>query len=280
MQQVLNIPGANPGRFRRYEHGLLIRNAYQTMDGRWFMLTMHDVPRYWPRLCRALNRPDWAADGRFQTTASMLAHGAELMRDLEAAFREHDLEHWSEQFDAAGCVWAPAATPHEVARDGQLRATGAFATLLDADDQRTRWCRRRSRSTPRMCIPGRARHSSANTARRSCARPTSAIRKPPTLPPTRSSARPTRLAGRVPNAKAAPGSPRCRLRGVPPACARAKRPPKQTTTRASRSPRDVRSRARGLGQRPNSAPPRARCTRRSWPLASGSRAGSPSVPSG
>lgn len=99
------------------------------------MLTMHDVPRYWPRLCRALNRPDWAADGRFQTTASMLAHGAELMRDLEAAFREHYLEHWSEQFDAAGCVWAPAATPHEVVRDGQLRATGAFATLLDADDQ-------------------------------------------------------------------------------------------------------------------------------------------------
>ncbi len=135
MQQVLNIPGADPGRFRRYEHGLLIRNAYQTKDGRWFMLTMHDVPRYWPRLCRALNRPDWAADGRFQTTASMLAQGAELMHDLEAAFREHDLEYWGKQFDATGCVWAPAATPHEVARDEQLRATGAFATLLDADDQ-------------------------------------------------------------------------------------------------------------------------------------------------
>ena len=135
MQQVLNIPGANPGRFNRYEHGLLIRNAYQAKDGRWFMLTMHDVPRYWPRLCRALERPDWAEDPRFLTTATMLAHGAELMRELEAAFLAHDLAHWAKRLDATGCVWAPAATPHEVARDEQLRATSAFCTLHDADDQ-------------------------------------------------------------------------------------------------------------------------------------------------
>jgi len=135
MQQVLNVPGADVGRSRRAEHGLLIRNAYETRDGRWFVLNMHDVPRYWPRLCRALRRPDWGEDPRFQTTAAMLQHGPALMRELEAAFLEHDFMHWAKALDAVGCVWAPAATPQEVAADAQLRATGAFATLLDADGQ-------------------------------------------------------------------------------------------------------------------------------------------------
>lgn len=133
LQQVLNIPGHRAGRFVRSAHGLVIRNAYETGDGRWLMLTMHNVPRYWPRLCTALGKPEWITDPRFASTATMLQNGPAIMPAIEAAFRSQPLAHWAQALEAAGCVWAPASLPEEVIADPQLRETGAFARLEDVD---------------------------------------------------------------------------------------------------------------------------------------------------
>jgi crotonobetainyl-CoA:carnitine CoA-transferase CaiB-like acyl-CoA transferase len=133
LQQVLNVQDFEPVRFDRAAHSLLTRNAYETADSRWLMLTMHDVPRYWPRLCEALDRRDWSADPRFASTVEMLEHGTEIAAELEATFRSRDLAFWSQRLDAARCVWAPAALAREVVADPQLRATNAFVQLTDVD---------------------------------------------------------------------------------------------------------------------------------------------------
>ena len=133
MQQALNLPGHTPKQFDRASHALLIRSAYETKDGRWIMLTMHNVPRYWPSLCKALDRDDWASDPRFNSNAAMLEHGPEIVEELQNDFRSRDLEHWAQALDRTGCIWAAAASLEEVAQDPLLESQGAIQTLQDTD---------------------------------------------------------------------------------------------------------------------------------------------------
>jgi len=133
MQQALNLPGHTPQQFNRATHALLIRSAYETKDGRWIMLTMHNVPRYWPSLCKALGRNDWASDERFISNAAMLEHGPEIVEELQREFRSQDLEHWARMLDQTGCIWAAAASLDEVTEDPLLASQGAIQTLQDVD---------------------------------------------------------------------------------------------------------------------------------------------------
>lgn len=133
MQQALNLPGHTPQQFNRATHALLIRSAYETKDGRWIMLTMHNVPRYWPSLCKALGRNDWASDERFISNAAMLEHGPEIVEELQKEFRSQDLEHWARMLDQTGCIWAAAASLDEVTEDPLLASQGAIQTLQDVD---------------------------------------------------------------------------------------------------------------------------------------------------
>ncbi len=126
MQQALNRDEWDFERQHRPTHWLLTRNSYETRDGRWLQLTMPLPERYWSRLCAALERPEWADDARYTTTAAMREHGPALQPEIEELFRAHDLAHWHERLDAAGCIWAPIATPFEVARDPDLREQGFF----------------------------------------------------------------------------------------------------------------------------------------------------------
>ena len=133
MQQALNLPGHTPQQFNRATHALLIRSAYETKDGRWIMLTMHNVPRYWPSLCKALGRNDWASDERFISNAAMLEHGPEIVEELQKEFRSQDLEYWARMLDQTGCIWAAAASLDEVTEDPLLASQGAIQTLQDVD---------------------------------------------------------------------------------------------------------------------------------------------------
>mgnify|MGYP000941018104 CR=1 FL=1 len=97
------------------------------------MLTMHNVPKYWPRLSKALNRPDWEEDARFTTIASLLKNGSIIVTEIEEIFRSQDLSYWAKKLDDNECIWAPAASLDEVAADPVLRDQGAFQTLLDSE---------------------------------------------------------------------------------------------------------------------------------------------------
>ena len=122
MQQALNLPEHQPFRFDRSNPIQPMRGTYETADKRWLMLTMHNVPKYWPRLSKALNRLDWEADSRFTTIASLLKNGSAIVAEIEEIFLSQDLSYW-----------APAASLDEVSADPVLRDQGAFQTLLDSE---------------------------------------------------------------------------------------------------------------------------------------------------
>ena len=131
-QNVMNNPNYHPERYDRMTADLATRNCYQTSDGRWMMLTMHNI-LYWKKFCIALGRPDWAEDPRYVSSDLMPQNQSELIPEIDAIFRSHPLTYWAERLDENGCVWAVAASLEEVTTDKELIDQGAFHTISDID---------------------------------------------------------------------------------------------------------------------------------------------------
>ena len=132
-QHALNREEHDFERQNRKTHWHLTRNTYETSDGRWMQLTMPLPERYWARFCEAIERPEWAADGRYSSTAAMRENGTALLPTIDEIFRSHELAHWRERLDAAGCIWSLITSPFEVVNDPQLRERGAFERVTDSD---------------------------------------------------------------------------------------------------------------------------------------------------
>jgi crotonobetainyl-CoA:carnitine CoA-transferase CaiB-like acyl-CoA transferase len=101
--------------------------------GKWFWLLGLQGQRHWPDLVRAIERPAWLDDPRFATMAARRKHNAELVALLDVVFATATTEEWGRRFDAAGMWWAPVQTTAEVLEDPQVRASGAFVDVPQAD---------------------------------------------------------------------------------------------------------------------------------------------------
>jgi crotonobetainyl-CoA:carnitine CoA-transferase CaiB-like acyl-CoA transferase len=106
-----------------------LMNPYRTADGRWFFFTGLEAARHIDAVCRALGRPDLAADPRFADAGAIRRHRVEIIAILDAIIATLPLATWAERFDREGVWWAPAQTPAEVVVDDQLVANGGFVEI-------------------------------------------------------------------------------------------------------------------------------------------------------
>lgn len=83
---------------------------YRTRDG-WIYL-MCNKEKFWPALCRALGRPEWAADPRFRTFADRLANRALVNEQVESELVKRTTGEWLVTFGGA----VPAAPVLDVAQ--------------------------------------------------------------------------------------------------------------------------------------------------------------------
>jgi formyl-CoA transferase len=104
-------------------------NHYPCQGGRWLFLVMIDSDRYWPSLCRALDREGLATDPRFGDAIGRFKHARELVALLDDLFAERSLEAWGETLSRERLIWAPMRTLDEAIHDANARATGVFATV-------------------------------------------------------------------------------------------------------------------------------------------------------
>jgi len=104
-------------------------NSYQTADGRWIQLVMLVADLYWPKFCRAIERPDLEHDTRFSSMALRTENREALIALLDQVFGQRTLDQWAARLDAEGCIWAPAQTLGEAINHPQTRARGAFARV-------------------------------------------------------------------------------------------------------------------------------------------------------
>jgi crotonobetainyl-CoA:carnitine CoA-transferase CaiB-like acyl-CoA transferase len=117
----------------REDHRAPMTNCYQAGDGRWFYLIGVEASRHFPALCRAIDRPDLAADERFESGAAIARHNKELIVLLDEIFATHDLDHWAARFDEHDVWYAPCQTPAEVVADPQAEALSVFQPTIDGD---------------------------------------------------------------------------------------------------------------------------------------------------
>lgn len=108
-------------------------NSYCAKDGKWFFLTEIDSRRGFSRLCRALDRADLEVDPSFVDARAIRRHREGLIATLDAIFASRNLDEWKSRLDAAGVLWQPIASPHDVLADPQLHENGMTQPVIDGN---------------------------------------------------------------------------------------------------------------------------------------------------
>jgi crotonobetainyl-CoA:carnitine CoA-transferase CaiB-like acyl-CoA transferase len=107
--------------------------VYRTADGRYLSLVMLESDRFWPDLCRHIDRPELIDDPRYSNAAARFEHRRECRQELVDAFATASLDEWQTRLATLTGVWAPFQTPREVHDDVQVVANGYLPAVL-ADD--------------------------------------------------------------------------------------------------------------------------------------------------
>ena len=123
------VDGNQPARFNRAAPPNPMHNTYRAADGRWIMLVHMTPDPYWPKLCAAVERDDWAAGERYRTMRGRQQFCAEIAAELERMFALHDSAYWYAALDRHGLIWAPMAELPEVIADPQLAENDMFPAL-------------------------------------------------------------------------------------------------------------------------------------------------------
>jgi formyl-CoA transferase len=120
--------------------------ALRASDG-WFTVGANN-DKLFEALCRAIERPDLAADPRFAGGRDRMRHRQPLVAELERTTAKETRAHWLARLDAAGVPAGPINTypealadPHALARDmivdlvhpgaGPIKALGVPVKLSD-----------------------------------------------------------------------------------------------------------------------------------------------------
>ena len=126
---------------------------YRSADRRLFKMVVVESQRDWPKICRALGRPELAADPRYATLEERMKEGrmGELVRVCDSIFAMQPMEHWKRRLEEADVPYTVIASFDEVVADPQMAANGVFPELEDP-----RLGRVRTVDTP-MRIEGQAK---------------------------------------------------------------------------------------------------------------------------
>jgi len=118
-----------------------LRNTYQTRDGRWLFFMMLQTDRFWPAVCRALDRPDLEADPRFDSHEKRVAAHREIIEILDRVLATRTLEEWAPRFEEYGLVWEPETTIAEVLADPQVIKNDLVAEMPHPSGERMKLLR-------------------------------------------------------------------------------------------------------------------------------------------
>ena len=109
-------------------------NNYAAGDGRRFWIVGLQAGRHWPPLCRAVGRPGWLTDPRFDTAQSRATNAVELIAELDEIFAAKPLDEWAKVFAGEpDFFWSPINSIEDVVADEQFHAAGGVVYVRDDD---------------------------------------------------------------------------------------------------------------------------------------------------
>ena len=107
----------------------LIKTLWQSFTAADGDLVIAEVKDSWTGICRAIGRPELAADERFRSVGRRLKHRTALLEILEAALRTETVSEWVRRLRAEGVLAAPVRGYQEIAGDADSRADGYIRRL-------------------------------------------------------------------------------------------------------------------------------------------------------
>ncbi|MDT5184513.1 MAG: hypothetical protein QOI29_2671 [Mycobacterium sp.] len=109
-------------------------NNYAAGDGRRFWIVGLQAGRHWPPLCRAVGRPDWLTDPRYDTAQARAANSTEVIAELDEIFATKPLDEWAKVFATEpDFFWSPINSLEDVVADEQFHAAGGVVYVPDGD---------------------------------------------------------------------------------------------------------------------------------------------------
>jgi crotonobetainyl-CoA:carnitine CoA-transferase CaiB-like acyl-CoA transferase len=106
---------------------------YRAGDRRLFKMAVVDTRRDWPKVCRAIGRPELAGDPRYATLEERLKAGRmrELIQLCDGIFATQPMQYWQRALEAADVPYSVIATFDDVVADRQMAANGVFVEIDD-----------------------------------------------------------------------------------------------------------------------------------------------------
>ncbi len=107
-------------------------NNYLCADGKRIWIVGIDMERHWAPLTRAVGRPEWASDERWDSVRGRAVNNVELIENLDAIFITKTRDEWAEVFASEPeLFWAPVNTPEDLIADPQFAAAGGLVEVPD-----------------------------------------------------------------------------------------------------------------------------------------------------
>ena len=111
--------GRVPGRVGSGHASVVPYQAFPTRDGHLVVAVFAE--KFWAGFCRAIERPELAADPRFDSNLKRVERRAELVPVLEAVFPARTTAEWLALMQREGVPAAPINTVDRVVSDAQVR---------------------------------------------------------------------------------------------------------------------------------------------------------------
>ena len=122
-----------PNRQPRSAHPSLVPcQLYKTADG-WIYLICNKES-FWPTLCELMERPDLAADARYQNFAGRLEHREALTAIIDEALQARTTDGWLEVFEARVPA-APVLSPRDAMQTEFFNERARVQSLTHASGQ-------------------------------------------------------------------------------------------------------------------------------------------------
>jgi crotonobetainyl-CoA:carnitine CoA-transferase CaiB-like acyl-CoA transferase len=110
--------GRVPGRVGSGHASVVPYQAFPTRDGHVVVAVFAE--KFWRGFCRAIDRPDLAADARFDSNPRRVEHREELVPMLEGLFQAQTTAEWLDRLQREGVPAAPINTVDRVVQDPQV----------------------------------------------------------------------------------------------------------------------------------------------------------------
>jgi formyl-CoA transferase len=106
---------------------------YRAADRRLFKMAVVNTQRDWPKVCRAIGRPELANDPRYATLADRVQEGRmrELIQICDRIFETQPMQYWQRELEEADVPYSVVATLDDVVADRQMAANDVFPELDD-----------------------------------------------------------------------------------------------------------------------------------------------------